>query len=194
MLYPCRHHFARKAPAEHRVSRAADLRDPKRFKTMDLTFEVPAPVAAVWRLYLTANPLEIWNDLWGQIRAVHVPSKRRTLYPDDLATRWKRFEKGMKVFIDMAVVPLPRAPAMMVGLQIVRLDAARRTFEYRYLEGSPSYGKQVLSFKASRRDREVTIVTHRTWYRSHGAIVELLYPLYHDHMIRSMHRKVLAEL
>lgn len=192
MLRPCRHHFALKPPADYRVSRPADLRDPTKFKTMDLTFEVPLPVAQVWRLYLTANPAVVWNDLWGQLRAIHVPSKKKTLWPDDIAKHWKRFERGMKVFIDMAMVPLPRAPAMMVGLQIVRLDPKTRTFEYRYLEGSPSYGKQVLSFKASKRDKQVTVVTHRTWYRSHGAFVELLYPLYHDHMIRSMHRIVLG--
>lgn len=157
-----------------------------KFHTADANFVMRAPLAAVWRAYSTTNPLSIWSGPRARVVAVHVPSTGETLDRAALATRWRRFERGMKVFLDMAVLPLALVnfPAVMVGLEIVRLDARAKGVEFCYLEGSLCYGRQTLDFHSSGA---VTTIAHRTWYRGVNALVECTYPFYHELMIRGMH-------
>jgi hypothetical protein len=76
---------------------------------------------------------------------------------------------------------------MMVGLKIVTIDDATHTVVFRYLEGTPSYGEQVMVFSRSADNPNVTEISHKTWYRAYGRVMETMYPTYHGMMIRGMH-------
>ena len=187
----CRDLFRHRAPADFRVARPGAFRDMSKFRQMDLYFHVDAPPAEVWRAYMRTSPLAIWPGAPCRLQALYLPSKKLAIDADRLEGAWKRFEKGMKVFVDMSALPPLPWPAMMVGLEIVRLDARRRVVEFRYLEGSPSWGAQVMEFTPERGG---TRVLHRTWYRSYSAVVEKLYPWYHRLMIHRMHAAFAREL
>jgi hypothetical protein len=181
-----RFHLWRKDAGAYAVARPSEFRDMSKFRTADANFVIRAPLADVWRVYATANPLSIWSGPRARVVAVHVPSTGVTLDRAALATGWRRFERGMNVFLDMAVLPvaLVNFPAVMVGLQIVRLDARAKVVEFRYLERSLCYGRQTLTFHTSGA---VTTIAHRTWYRGVNALVESTYPFYHEMMLRGMH-------
>jgi len=190
-LLDCRRLFRLKDPAAFRVAQPDAFRDMSNFRTMDLRYRLTTTPAAAWRAYSGANPLAIFPAAPCRVEAVYVPSLSRTLDRDALATGWKRFERGMKVFVDMATLPVLPWPRMMVGLEIVRIDARAREVEFRYLEGSPSFGGQVIALAA---DRGATVITHRTWYRSYSALVEALYPCYHERMLDAMHAAFARQL
>jgi hypothetical protein len=193
---PTEWYFKLKPPAAFRVARPGSFDDLSQFHKVDMRFTVGERLSKVWTGYRTINPLKIWSSTRSWLVAVHVPSLDRTLYRKDLATTWPGFERGMKVFIDMSSLPIAvsNKPAMMVGLEITRMDSSRHLVEYRYLEGTPSYGKQVLSFRQSPNDASATEVLHETWYRSYGQLVESMYPLYHRHMLRDMHGSFKQEI
>lgn len=188
-IRPTEYFLSLKDPAEFSVARPEAFADPSQFRRMDMRFCVRARVAAVWDGYRTVNPLAVWSSARSWLVAVYAPRWKRTLYREDLARRWPGFERGMKVFLDMASLPvaITHRPAMMVALEITRLDARRRVIEYRYLEGSPSYGRQVLTFRKASNAPHLTEIVHETWYRSYGSLVEAVYPLYHRQMLDAMH-------
>lgn len=186
---PTEFFLALQEPALFRVARPDAFADLSHFCRMNMRFTVRGPVARVWEGYRTVNPLAIWSSARSWLVAVYAPRLGRTLHRADLEGRWPGFERGMKVFLDMSCLPvaITHRPAMMVALEITRLDARRRVIEYRYLEGSPSYGRQVLSFRRSLNDSRLTEIAHETWYRSYGVLVEAMYPLYHRQMLDAMH-------
>jgi hypothetical protein len=188
--------FQLKSPGEFKVARPGSFADLSQFLRNDMRFTVGERVSTVWTGYRTINPLKIWSSNRAWLYAVYSPSLERTLYRKDLETTWPGFEKGMKVYIDMSSLPVAvtHRPAMMVGLEITRMDASRHIVEYRYLEGSPSYGKQVLSFRQSPNDPSSTEVLHETWYRSYGKVVEAMYPVYHRDMLKGMHGRFKQEI
>jgi hypothetical protein len=195
-IRPCAYFFKIKSPKDFEVARPGSFQDMSHFKTDNLFFTVNRSVEAVWGRYMTINPLKIWSNPRSRIVAVYVPSMDRTLYRDDLATEWPGFEEGMKIFVDMSSLPVAvtNRPAMMVGLKITKIDAASRTVEFRYLEGTPSYGMQVIRFRAGRDNPNVTEITHDTWFRAYGALIERMYPFYHRKMIRGMHGRFKWEI
>lgn len=188
-IRPSSYFFKLKDPKDFKVARPDAFSDMSTFRTSVLSYTIQASPATVWEKYQKINPLAIWSNSRSRITAVHVPSTGRTLYREDLAGGWTGFETGMKIFLDMSSLPLAvtNKPAMMVGLMITRIDAETRTVVFRYLEGTPSYGEQVFRFRQSESDPEITEVTHETWYRSYGRLVEYIYPLYHKKMIDGMH-------
>ena len=193
---PTAYFFRLKSPKNFEVARPASFNDMSTFKTIDMDFTVKKGLETVWSQYNTINPLKIWNNARSQIVAVYVPSKDRTLYREQLVEEWSGFEEGMKIFIDMSSLPVAvsNRPAMMVALMIVRLDPAERMVEFRYVEGTPSYGKQIIKFSRSESDPNVTEISHKTWFRSYGALVEQLYSMYHNMMIRGMHERFRWEI
>lgn len=186
---PCCHFLRLKDPVHFRVARSSELRDLSTFNRSEAVYCVQGRPRQVWRGYTAADPLAIWSNSRSWLVAVYVPSRGRTLSREELARGWRGFERGMKLFLDMSVLPvaITNWPAMMVALEIVRLDRRRRVVEFQYLEGSPSFGRQVLEFRCRAGEPGVTEITHRTWYRSTSRLVEALYPYYHDRMLEVMH-------
>lgn len=184
-------------PAQRfRIARPEAFADPAHFHHVAMRFSVRARPGRVFDDYRAINPLKIWSTARSWLVAVHVPSLRRTLDRTALASRWPGFERGMKVFLDMSALPvaITNRPAMMVGLEITRMDRARRIVEYRYLEGTPSYGRQVMTFRASPHDRGATEILHETWYRSYSRVIEAMYPYYHREMLCGMHEGFRREI
>jgi hypothetical protein len=189
--------FKLKNPKDFKVARPDSFGDLSAFKTADLFYTVNAPSGTVWQKYLKTNPLKIWSTNRAMITAAYVPSLDRVLYRKDMeTTEWPGFEVGMKIFVDMASLPVAvsNKPAIMVGLQIMRLDEASRTVEFRYLEGTPSYGRQTIEFRPSAANPNVVEIDHKTWFRSYGAAIEKLYPMYHKKMIDQMHARFRHEI
>jgi hypothetical protein len=190
-IHSCAYFFKIKPPKDFQIARPDSFQDMSKFKTSDLFYTINAKPEVVWEKYQSINPLLIWSNARCRIVAVYVPSKDQTLYREELTTQWHGFEVGMKIFVDMSSLPLAvsNKPAMGVGLIITRLDSAAKIVTFRYLEGTPSYGEQVIQFKASEKNPGVTDVIHKTWYRSYGRMIEFMYPLYHRMMINGMHKR-----
>jgi hypothetical protein len=189
-IRPCSYFFRLKDPKDFQVARPDSFQDLSKFRTSDLNFVVKRDLETTWHRYVTTNPLKIWSNARARIIAVYVPSLSRTLDRTAMETQWPGFEEGMHIFVDMSAWPLVAPmnyPAMMVGLKITRFDPAQKTVEYRYLEGTPSYGMQVMKFTTSPTNPNVTLISHNTWFRSYSTFIEDMYPMYHRAMIKGMH-------
>jgi hypothetical protein len=195
-IHSCAYFFKIKPPKAFKVARLDSFQDMSKFRTSDLFYTINAKPEVVWEQYQTINPLVIWSNARCRIVAVYVPSTDKTLDRDTLKTEWRGFEKGMKIFVDMSSLPLAitNRPAMGVGLEITRLDPAAKVVVFRYLEGTPSYGEQVIQFRASEKNPGATDIIHKTWFRSYGKLIELMYPLYHRLMINGMHKRFKWEI
>jgi hypothetical protein len=190
-IKPCSYFFRLKDPKDFQVARPGSFQDLSQFRTSDLNYVVKRNLEKTWHSYVTTNPLKIWSGAQARIQAVWVPSLGKTLTREDMATQWPGFEEGMKIFVDMSAWPIlapMNYPAMMVGLKITRLDPANKSVEYRYLEGTPSYGMQLMKFTTSPANPNVTLISHFTWFRSYSGFIEGMYPMYHRAMINGMHR------
>jgi len=186
---PCSYFFTLKNPRDFKIARPDSFGDLSQFKTIPLFYSVSRPVETTWKQYMSVNPLKIWSNHLAYVQAIYMPSKDRTLDRDALADQWTGFEEGMKVFVDMASLPVAvsNKPAMMVALQVTRIDPVHHTVEFKYLEGTPSYGRQLIQFEPAPSDPSATAITHTTWFRSYSSVIEHLYPIYHHKMINSMH-------
>jgi len=52
----------------------------------------------------------------------------------------------------------------------------------------------VIEFRESDESPAVTSISHKTWFRSYGSIIEALYPMYHRKMISGMHARFKWEI
>lgn len=190
-LRPTQGHFRDRSPAEFRLASPQALGDLESFKTSTFIAEVDAPRETVFESYLKANPMSIWNQPLVRVRAIYVPSQNRTLYRSELKSGWTGIEQGMKIFLDMTTLPLipVNQPAVMVGIEIAKIDHHRKVVDFVYLEGSPPYGRQRIEFHSSGQDESRTVVRHDAWFLSHHRVVERVYPIYHELMLSSLHRK-----
>ena len=159
------------------------------FKTSDLSYSIDADLQTVWDRYMVINPLKIWSNRRSRIVAAYAPSQDQTLNRDDMAQSWPGFEEGMKIFVDMSSLPwaVSNKPAIMVALKIVEIDPDAKRVVFRYLEGTPSYGEQVIQFSVSEDNPKATAISHKTWFRPYGRLIERFYPIFHRKMINSMH-------
>lgn len=193
---PSSYFFALKNPKDFKVARPESFQDLSQFKVNDLFYTVNAPLGTVFSKYLAVNPLKLFSNARSMVTAVYVPSLGRTLYRADLEQHWTHFEVGMNIFVDMCSLPvaITNKPAMMVALKIVSIDSEAKQVEFRYLEGTPSYGRQLITFKSAPGNPNVTEIAHRTWFRSYSAIIEKFYPMYHRMMINGMHARYRFEI
>lgn len=195
-IRPTAYFFTLKSPADFLVARPDSFDDYDHFKISDLFYSIDDEVETVFARYREINPLKIWSTKRAKIQAAYVPSTGETLDRAAMAAGWPGFEEGMKIFVDMSSLPwaVSNKPAMMVALKIVRIDDAAREVVFRYLEGTPSYGEQRMRFTADPANPGVTKVSHRTWFRSYGKLVERMYPVYHRKMINEMHARFKWEI
>lgn len=196
-IEPSSYYFALKDPADFQVARPGSFGDMSQFKVSELRYALDVPADEAWAQYMAISPLVIWSNTKAWLTAIYVPSKGRVLYREDLeAEPWGGFEEGMKIFVDAATLPIPfvRNPAFMVALQILRVDPAARTVVFRYLEGTPSYGEQVIELAPTPGQPGSTTIRHDTWFRSYGRVIEALYPIFHRRLIHDMHARYRWEI
>lgn len=181
--------FERYDPADFDVARPGSFEDMSHFLVSELDYEVDADVATTFAGYMATNPLRVWSTRRARIVAAWSPSLGELLDREAMATRWPGFEEGMKVWVDMASMPVAvsNKPAIMVALKVVRLDPVEQVVVFRYMEGTPSYGEQVMRFTPVPGAPNRTAISHDTWFRAYGSVMERLYPTYHRWMIDSMH-------
>lgn len=188
-IRPTAYFFTLKDAADFLVARPESFDDMAQFKTSDLSYSIDEQLETVWQRYLTTNPLLVWSNARSKVVAAWVPSLGTTLDREAMQQGWPGFEEGMNIFVDMSSLPwaISNKPAMMVALRIVRIDHDQKVVVFRYLEGTPSYGEQVIEFTPSDDGPNVTDISHRTWFRAYGRVIEALYPSYHKKMINGMH-------
>lgn len=181
--------FARYAPEVFQVARPESFEDMDQFLTSDLFYQVNADVETTFAGYMATNPLRVWSTRRARIVAAWSPSLGETLTREAMATGWPGFEEGMKIWVDMASLPvaISNKPAIMVALRVVRIDPVEKLVVFRYMEGTPSYGEQRITFTPVPGEPGRTAISHRTWFRGYGKVIERLYPTYHRWMIDSMH-------
>lgn len=181
--------FERYAPEVFEVARPDSFGDMSHFIQNDLFYEVGASVEDTFAGYMATNPLRVWSTRRARIVAAWSPSLGETLDRDGIGARWPGFEEGMKIWVDMASLPVAvsNQPAIMVALRVMRIDPAAKLVVFRYMEGTPSYGEQRITFAPVPGEPGRTAITHRTWFRGYGQVIERLYPTYHRWMIDSMH-------
>lgn len=181
--------FKRYAPEVFEVARPEAFEDMDQFIQNDLFYEVNADVETTFAGYMATNPLLVWSTRRARIVAAWSPSLGETLDRDAIGERWPGFEEGMKIWVDMASLPVPvsNKPAIMVALRVMRIDPVEKLVVFRYMEGTPSYGEQRITFRPAPGEPNRTAITHKTWFRGYGKVIERLYPQYHRWMINSMH-------
>jgi hypothetical protein len=181
--------FERYAPTDFEVARPESFEDMSHFIQNDLFYEVDADVETTFAGYMATNPLQVWSTRRARIVAAWSPSLGETLDREGIGDRWPGFEEGMRVWVDMASNPVPitNKPAIMVALRVVRIDPEEKLVVFRYMEGTPSYGEQRISFRPHPEEPGRTAISHITWFRAYGKLIEKLYPRYHKWMIDSMH-------
>ena len=183
--------FERYGPADFDVARPGSFEDMDHFIQNDLFYQLDADVEAAFAGYMATNPLKVWSTNRARIVAAWSPSLGEVLDREGIGARWPGFEVGMKIWVDMASLPVAvsNKPAIMVALKVMRIDPAEKLVVFRYMEGTPSYGEQRITFRPVPGEPGRTAIDHITWFRAYGSVIERLYPTYHKWMIDSMHAR-----
>lgn len=155
-------------------------------------YEIAAPLARVFEAYVSAPPAEVWPADRIAFRCAFAPGSSTRIGPDD---PWPGLAVGTKLFADLAVLPGRSLLAIMVGVEVTRVEPLRE-IRYDYLEGAVTRGWNAMLFTPVSHG--VTRVDHVSHYRGTSALDRLLMPLLqpvlHVGFVDALHARMKARI
>jgi len=153
------------------------------------SYQVERPLEAVWQAYRQMNALLDWN---GQMVSLGMIYNKRTdtiLYPDEEEAD---LEEGQIAFINMRLICglLSRATAH----EVTAIDEEQKVLTFCYIEAGKSMaqGSQRIDFASTGEGH--TIVTHQSFYKSDSALLNRIYPFFHEQVIDDFHHNIQQKL
>jgi len=153
------------------------------------SYQVERPLETVWAAYRQMNPLLDWNGRMVSLGMLYNRNMDAVLYPDEEEAK---LEVGQIAFINMKLICglLSRATAH----EITAIDDEQKVLQFCYIDGGKGMaeGSQQIDFAATAEDQ--TIVTHQTFYKSDSAMLNRIYPFFHEQLIDDFHQNVQQKL
>lgn len=147
---------------------------------------LPLSVSGAWTHYTLRRPDTTWRGPLVHFLVAWSRRDGRTYYAGD--PDMPCFHVGMQCYAWLDLL----GPRLVVGFEVLRLDAHRHEMEISYLDGGLFRGTQVIAFRAVAGGTEVE---HLSYYHSgHWWLDRWLYPWIHHRIVAEHHRQMQAEL
>jgi hypothetical protein len=167
--------------------RCSDVSDLTLFQQHTRYYLASASADEVWNHYKSTDFSVGWRGPIGRFGALYDP------YFDVLYTPGKRPVPGIRtgqiVFLDLLIEAFLHITA---AFQISDIDDELHIIEFTYLEQNISQGRQEIRiFPVQSDGKFITLVRHRTWYRSGSNIRDrFFYAPYHTQTIDEYHFRI----
>jgi len=153
------------------------------------SYQVERPLEVVWAIYRQMNPLLDWNGRMVSLGMLYNKKTDEVKYPDEEEAT---LEVGQIAFINMKLICglLSRATAH----EITAIDEEQKVMRFCYIDGgkATAQGSQQIDFAATAEGH--TIVTHQSFYKSDSALLNRIYPFFHEQVIDDFHQNVQQKL
>jgi hypothetical protein len=145
------------------------------------------PVAEVWKIYTQTSLKKIWRSSLIEYGFATFPGNASPIDMNAQA-EWPGLQKGSRFYMDILGDYVGIFCRMAMGIEITNVEPEKR-IDFAYLDLSPAYGEQSISFEAT--GPETTQVTHRTRYLGKDAVINYFYLTYHRDAISKLHAAAL---
>ena|GEM_PF-3929533 len=144
---------------------------------------INAPIAEVWQFYMHTSMKAVWTSKKIQYGFSVGPDRLAVI--DESA--WPGLEVGTRFFMDIFAEPTGWLCKMGFGIEITEIQP-EKLIKYEYLDFSPAYGEQWLTF-AEVGPRQ-TRVHFQTRYLGKDSVIDMRYMSYHREAISSFQNSV----
>ena len=147
-------------------------------------YTVNAPVERVWNTCTTTSPASLWKGKTLGLSCVYSKNSDKIFYCDD--QQFDILELNQIYFINLHIMRLFNVAAALITTNI---DPDEKIFEFTYIEGNKSIGKQTVSLLATNENE--TTILHDTQYKSDSKFRDKrLYSHFHQISITDLHKKI----
>jgi hypothetical protein len=155
------------------------------FQTHEKIFFVKDKLNNVWDCYKKANPIESWNGHFVRFALLISKADNSVMYSN--GEDFPQIDTGQVYFLDLRLLKgLFNVP---VAFEIISIDTVNKIFEFSYIDGNKSQGKQVIQFVDNGDGR--TRIVHKSYFKSDSPMRDnLFYPYFHTKIIKEFHRNM----
>lgn len=149
------------------------------------TYYYPIPTSKLIEVCLKTNPAKLWNSQILQLNMIYVPHTDSLCFvsPDS------DFQLKEEQILFITLRYFAGFYKLNTALKVTLLDKENGIFEFCYLKGGKSIGKQRLRFYNSGDGG--TVIEHFTHYQSHSKLRDKrLYPHFHTLAINELHKNL----
>jgi hypothetical protein len=155
------------------------------FNVIEKTFYLKYKLSNVWECYKHANPVKSWNGHSVRFGLLILKRSNSVVYSDN--TSFPAADTGQVYFLNLRFIRgLFKIP---MAFEIINIDNKRQIMEFSYIDKNKSLGKQTLEFFDNGQGR--TKIVHRSYFYSNSSLRDnLLYPYFHNRVIKEYHRNM----
>ncbi len=150
-----------------------------------VTFYYPLPTSKLIDACLKANPAKLWNSQILQLNMIYAPHTDSLCFvsPDS------DFQLKEEQILFITLRYFAGIYKLNTALKVTLLDRENGIFEFCYLKGGKSIGKQRLRFYDSGDGG--TVIEHSSHFQSHSRLRDKrLYPHFHTLAINELHKNL----
>jgi hypothetical protein len=159
--------------------------DVSSFREHEKVFYVNDNIADVWNCYSAASPLKSWNGHFVRFAMLISKQSNSVMYSNNL--NFSEIDTGQVYFLDLRLLDgLFNVP---VAFEIIKVDSINKVFEFSYIDGNKSQGKQVVQFFDNGDG--TTRIVHHSYFKSGSNLRDDIYPYFHTKIISEFHKNML---
>lgn len=154
------------------------------------SYTIAAPRDLVWDTYM-ADFARLWSGKLINFTMAQLPTQARPVTDPRQITA---IVPGLMVFLDAKVAPLPipkgQAPGFMIAMEVLQVNLDKHFLEFGYLEGTPSRGRQLLTFHEAvdEEGNPKTLIVHEALFKGNSLAIHAAYPAIHRQLLGEFHR------
>lgn len=145
---------------------------------------IDAPLSEVWQTYLHTPMKTVWTSTKIQYGFAATPDHRSFIEDEE---SWPGLDVGTRFYMNILGEPTGYFCKMGFGIEITEIQP-EKLIKYEYLDFSPAYGEQWLTFEAVGANQ--TRVHFQTKYLGKDPVIDFLYMSYHREAISSFQNSV----
>lgn len=156
----------------------------------DGTWIIDAPLSIVWAAFVTTPMKKVWSS--STIEYGFAMMRGEPLKIDEReGAKWPGLQEGMRFYMDTLGEPTGSLCNMGFGIEVTEIQS-RRLIKYDYLEFSPAYGEQWITFEDTGEGQ--TRIQWKTRYLGKDLVIDILYKIYHYEAINSFMKSAKAHI
>lgn len=158
--------------------------DIKGFRKQTNEYFVKGSLKEVWKHYLATSPSDSWNSKKVTFGMLFSKKEKKVLYKDDYVSK---INTGQVVYLNLKL--FSGLANIAAAFEFISIDVKRKIFEFSYIKGNKTEGKQQIQFIETEKGD--TKIIHSSFYKSSSYLRDrLLYPYFHTRLVNEFHRNM----